>query len=128
MYYFCYSHYMHVMRCSCPTVLGYSVFILFSLLFSFQDFLLIFSRSEIFSSIMQSTSKPIRGSLLQSGISFWSLSGICIPLLTLPICVGYCLFWRRKWKATLIFLPGKPHGQRSLVGYSPWGCKESDTT
>ena len=25
-------------------------------------------------------------------------------------------------------LPGKPHAQRSLVGYSPWGCKESDMT
>ena len=36
--------------------------------------------------------------------------------------------WRRKWQPTLVFLPGKPHGQRSLVGYSPWGCKESDTT
>ena len=36
--------------------------------------------------------------------------------------------WRRKWQSTLIFLPGKSHGQRSLVGYSPWGCKESDTT
>ena len=29
---------------------------------------------------------------------------------------------------TPVFLPGKPHGQRSLAGYSPWGCKESDTT
>ena len=29
---------------------------------------------------------------------------------------------------TPVFLPGKSHGQRSLVGYSPWGCKESDTT
>ena len=27
-----------------------------------------------------------------------------------------------------VFLPGKPHGKRSLVGYSPGGCKESDTT
>ena len=27
-----------------------------------------------------------------------------------------------------VFLPGKSHGQRSLVGYSPWGCKESDMT
>ena len=27
-----------------------------------------------------------------------------------------------------VFLPGESHGQRSLVGYSPWGCKESDTT
>ena len=29
---------------------------------------------------------------------------------------------------TPVFLPGKSHGQRSLAGYSPWGCKESDTT
>ena len=35
---------------------------------------------------------------------------------------------RKKWQPTLIFLPGKPHQQRTLVGYSPWGCKESDTT
>ena len=28
----------------------------------------------------------------------------------------------------LVFLPGESHGQRSLVGYRPWGCKESDTT
>ena len=31
--------------------------------------------------------------------------------------------WRRKWQPTPIFLPGKFHGQRSLAGYSPWGCK-----
>ena len=31
-------------------------------------------------------------------------------------------------KPTPVFLPGKSHGQRSLVGYSPRGCKESDTT
>ena len=36
--------------------------------------------------------------------------------------------WRRKWQPALIFLLGKSHVQRSLVGYSPWGCKESDTT
>ena len=35
---------------------------------------------------------------------------------------------RRAWQPTLIFLPGESHGQRSLVGYSPWGCKESGTT
>ena len=28
----------------------------------------------------------------------------------------------------IVFLPGDPHGQRSLEGYSPWGCKELDTT
>ena len=27
-----------------------------------------------------------------------------------------------------VFLPGKSHGQRSQAGYSPWGCKELDTT
>ena len=36
--------------------------------------------------------------------------------------------WRRKRQPTPVFLPGKSHGQRSLGGYSPWGCKESDTT
>ena len=34
--------------------------------------------------------------------------------------------WRRKWQLTPVFLPGKSHGQRSLVGYSPWGGKETD--
>ena len=32
--------------------------------------------------------------------------------------------WSRKWLSTSVFLPGKFHGQRSLVGYSPWSCKE----
>ena len=36
--------------------------------------------------------------------------------------------WRRKWQPTPVLLPGKSHGQRSLVGYSLWGHKESDTT
>ena len=36
--------------------------------------------------------------------------------------------WRRAWQPTPVFLPGESHGQRSLVGYSPWGCKELDTT
>ena len=36
--------------------------------------------------------------------------------------------WRRAWQPTPVFLPGETHGQRSLVGYSPWGHKESDTT
>ena len=36
--------------------------------------------------------------------------------------------WRRAWQATPVFLPGESHGQRSLVGYGPWGHKELDTT
>ena len=36
--------------------------------------------------------------------------------------------YRRKWQPTPIFFPGKSHGRRNLVGYSPWGRKESDMT
>ena len=32
--------------------------------------------------------------------------------------------WRRTWQPSLVFLPGKSHGQTRLVGYSPWGRKE----
>ena len=36
--------------------------------------------------------------------------------------------WNRKQRPPPVFLPGKFHGQRSPAGYSPWGCKELDTT
>ena len=36
--------------------------------------------------------------------------------------------WRKKWQPTPVILPGKSWGQRSLVGYSPWGLKELDMT
>ena len=36
--------------------------------------------------------------------------------------------WRREWLPTPVFLPGEFHEQRSLVGYSPWGHKESKMT
>ena len=36
--------------------------------------------------------------------------------------------WRRAWQATPVFLPGESHGQRNLVGYSPWGLTVSDMT
>ena len=38
------------------------------------------------------------------------------------------ILWRRKWPCTPVFLPGESHGQRSLPGYSPKGCKELYTT
>ena len=42
----------------------------------------------------------------------------------------YCSVYvrRRQWQPTPVLLPGKSHGRRSLVGCSPWGLKESDTT
>ena len=36
--------------------------------------------------------------------------------------------WRRKWQYTPVSLPGKSHEERSLVGYMPCGCKETDST
>ena len=42
--------------------------------------------------------------------------------------IPYNYTWRWKWQPTPVLLPGKFHGWRSLVGYSPWGCKESDMT
>ena len=36
--------------------------------------------------------------------------------------------WRRKWQPAPLFLPGESHGQWSLVGYSPWGHRESNVT
>ena len=47
---------------------------------------------------------------------------VCILLM----CMGD--HWRRKWQLTPVFLPGESHGQSCLAGYSPWRCKESDTT
>ena len=38
------------------------------------------------------------------------------------------ILWRRKWLLIVVFLPSESHGQRSLVGYSPWGSKELDIT
>ena len=45
-----------------------------------------------------------------------------------PLCTVGKVLWRRKWQPTPVFLPRESHGQRSLAGYSPWGCKKSDTT
>ena len=54
---------------------------------------------------------------------------ISINLTTWNIHLPVSLFpWRREWQLTLVFLPGKFHGQRSLMGYSPWGHKQLDTT
>ena len=47
-----------------------------------------------------------------------------------PLNLGWIMYttWRRKWQPTPVTLLGKSHGQRSLVDYSPWDHKESDTT
>ena len=44
------------------------------------------------------------------------------------IYLPFILYQGQKWQPTPVFLPGKFHGQRNLVGYSPWGHKESNAT
>ena len=51
----------------------------------------------------------------------------CIALDS-PINLPKPSFQRRQWHPTPVLLPGKSHGRRSLVGCSPWGRTESDTT
>ena len=46
----------------------------------------------------------------------------------LPKICSIVQYWRRQWHPTPVLLPGKSHGWRSLVGCSPWGRWESDTT
>ena len=92
--------------------------------------------------------KKIMGNIKKNKC-FWKhktlIIGIYKVSLVLPWCLSHkesacqcrrCKFhprvrkihWRRKWQATKVFLPGKSHEQRSLAGYSPWSCKESDMT
>ena len=50
-------------------------------------------------------------------------------IIALQCFTGFChTSWRRQWHPTPILWPGNSHGWRSLVGFSPWGCEESDTT
>ena len=59
---------------------------------------------------------------LISGSSAFSKSSLNIWKLMVHV------LWRREWQTTSVFLPGESHGWRSLVGYSPRGCKESGMT
>ena len=51
-----------------------------------------------------------------------------VPLKIISYTSIRVVLWRRKWQPTPVFLPGKFHGQRSLLGCNPWGCKELDMT
>ena len=53
---------------------------------------------------------------------------ISLSFIWLKCLVIISLLRRRQWHPTPVLLPGKSHGRRSLVGCSPWGHKESDTT
>ena len=67
----------------------------------------------------------IVGSSGQNYLFMWRLVTIIHTLLFFMV---YCGFQRRQWHPTPVLLPGKSHGWRSLVGCSPWGLWESDST
>ena len=55
-------------------------------------------------------------------------SGLSRRAILIAIWTPFTGSWRRQWHPTPVLLPRKSHGWRSLVGCSPWGCEESDTT
>ena len=65
---------------------------------------------------------------------YWSSANILTLFSLFLFCVSifivyiYCISWRRQWHPTPVLLPGKSRGQKSLVGCSPWGRSELDTT
>ena len=63
-------------------------------------------------------------------VFLWSIWGFPGGSDGKKICLqcGVRFPWRRECLPTPVFLPGEFHGQRSLVGYRPWGRKESDAT
>ena len=72
---------------------------------------------------------------LNVAVHTWDLSLMaqrvkCLPAMqeTRVQSLGWEDPLEKEWQPTPVFLPGKSHGQRSLVGYSPWGRKESDMT
>ena len=96
-------------------------------------------------------SKSFQFNFRKSKITWWHDISYLINLLTcllnleaslvaqsvknLPAVQDTCVWllirkisWRWKWQPTPAFLPGKSYGQRSLLGYSPWGHKELDVT
>ena len=71
--------------------------------------------------------KPVsRGYILYGGLYMWPSGKAEEPEIKLPTSAGSS--WRRQWHPTPVLLPGKSHERRSLVGCSPWGRKEPDTT
>ena len=60
-------------------------------------------------------------------ILFIAMVNVIVSLISLSV-FSLLVYRRRQWHPTPVLLPGKSHGRRSLVGCSPWGLEESDTT
>ena len=67
---------------------------------------------------------------LEESFQFFTIEdNVCCGLVIYSFYyVEVCSFWRRQWHPTPVLLPGKSHGWRSMIGCSPWGREESNTT
>ena len=83
-----------------------------------------FQMSQFFTSGGQSIEVSSSTSVLPVTHSQTYKSSLCIIFYSKVIFYP----WRREWQPTPGILPGESYGQRSLTGYSPWSCKELDTT
>ena len=88
------------------------------------------SSTCLFSSYHLCVNKSIYLSLVISAHLSFTRQHICYLFISPSINFLSIIYlpWRRKWQPTPVLLPGKSHGRRSLISYSPWGHKESATT
>ena len=56
-------------------------------------------------------------------LALFSIKNLFLIKLIRPFIMACLFVWRRKWQPTPVFLPGRSHGQRSLAGCRPWGCR-----
>ena len=91
----------------------------YSSLISFRaDWFDLFSDQGTLESLLQHRSS--KASVFQYSAIF--MVQLSHPYMTTRKTIALTIWRRRQWHATPVLLPGKSHGQRSLVGCSPWGC------
>jgi len=119
--------YTHVSECTHMNIQAYLWILFFNILTSTQYY-----------SILSNYLIPVCSFQIGVILAFANHSGWCSSKESACQCRRFKRYrldpwvqkipWRSTRQPTPVFLPGEFHGQRSLVGYSAWGCKESDTT
>ena len=90
-----------------------------------ESFLVITSFYHKVSSLSDNVKYVLRSGWIYISFIISFLEGKIVLVI---IYYNYIIIQRRQWHPTPVLLPGKSHGQKSLVGCSPWGRLESDTT